>query len=153
MLLSQFDIKRERECVRKDFNRLIKTFILSGSCSFNHCKKIAFWGCCTHFGHIAASPYAEWLNTNWTSYGSLWLPHHSTLDLLANSAISTQLTIFSVSCFLSTLHWSGTGQGDPVFSDSLSIRLRNMLFMYCLILSLKISERCCKGLRCKWSAI
>ena len=62
------------------------------------CINIVFFGCCMHFGHIAASLYAKWLNTDWTSYGSLWLPCHSTLDLLGNSVSSktVQLMIFSV---------------------------------------------------------
>ena len=63
------------------------------------CINIVFLGCFTHFGHIAATPYAKWLNTDWTSNGSLWLPHQSTLDLHANSVSSntaTQLTIFGV---------------------------------------------------------
>ena len=39
-----------------------------------HCKllcKYCIFRCCTHFGHIAASPYAKWLNPHSASYGSL----------------------------------------------------------------------------------
>ena len=33
--------------------------------------KYSIFGCQTHFGHIAASPYAKWLNIDSASYGSL----------------------------------------------------------------------------------
>ena len=39
-----------------------------------HCKilrKYCIFGCRTHFGHIAASPYAKWLNIDSASYGLL----------------------------------------------------------------------------------
>ena len=56
------------------------------------CVNTAFFGYHVHFGHIAASPYTIWLTTDWTSYGSLWLPHHSVIK----DRTATQLMIFGV---------------------------------------------------------
>ena len=37
----------------------------------NFCVNLAFFGCHAHLSHIAASSYANWLNTDCTGYGSL----------------------------------------------------------------------------------
>ena len=37
----------------------------------NFCVNIAFFGCCTHFSHIPASPYAKWQHRLNKPYASL----------------------------------------------------------------------------------
>ena len=64
-------------------------------------QKFAFFRCCMHFSHITA----KWLNTNWTSCGSLWLPRHSTLDLLAKSVSSKTVQLHSWWSSLSSQPW------------------------------------------------
>ena len=59
-----------------------------------HCKflhKYCFFGCHAHFSHIAASLYSKWLNTNWTSYGSLV----AALSLSVRSACKISVISFS----------------------------------------------------------
>ena len=52
------------------------------------CVNIAFFGCRTHFSHIAASPYAKMTTPIKQVMAYWWMPRHSTLDLLANSVSS-----------------------------------------------------------------
>ena len=47
------------------------TFIARGRAHCKIVRKYCIFGCSTHFGHITASPYAKWLNTDSASYGSL----------------------------------------------------------------------------------
>ena len=49
------------------------------SCSLQN----AFWGCCTHFSHSAASAYTKWLNTD------LWSSRKSKLSVRCNLSTSS----------------------------------------------------------------
>ena len=53
-------------------------------------------------------PYAKWLNTDGTSYGSLWLPHHLTLGWLVNSVSSKSVQLHSWQSLVSSQLWHRT---------------------------------------------
>ena len=72
------------------------------------CANFAFFKGRMHFARIAAPLYAKWLNTDWTSYGSLWLPRHSTVDLLVNSVSSKALQLHSWWSLVSSQLWPHT---------------------------------------------
>ena len=61
------------------------------------CINIAFFGYRTYFGYITVLPYiymyTKWLNTDLTSYGSLLLPCHLPLELLANLQTLSSKTV------------------------------------------------------------